>query len=351
MADPVASSGRGSQTEIVGTSFSGSVPLAPGAPPGHSSTTGWAAAGSSERASEVARAPASMLTKPARAEDFLKRRNQLVAVMVLPRLVVGGWLLVVNCSLAVVNGSIKQRERWWASLMMKPWCWVAWVVVVVNLAGARAGLADDDALVITPPGFNRPGMARTASGALSGRLKITVRDRGTNRLTPCRINVVGPDGNFYQPTANRLSAFSLTGEWPQTGKGNRPGKGPFRYIGRFFYTTGEAEVVVPSGAARVEVWKGFEYQPIVRSVTVAAGESLPVSIELERTTPMAALGYLFGRSAFALPAKIRSRRPNDPRIARSRGYPVRLDPGFQRTSRPLRGVDGDDVDTAVSGPG
>ena len=72
-------------------------------------------------------------------------------------------------------------------------------------------------------------------------------DRATNRLTPCRINVVGADGNFYQPAENRLSPYSLTGQWPDTGKGNRQGKGPFRYLGRFFYTTGETEVAVPAG--------------------------------------------------------------------------------------------------------
>ena len=171
---------------------------------------------------------------------------------------------------------------------------LAWVILFMA-TGARGGaLADDEAIVMTPPGFGRPGVARTAAGGGSGRVKITVRDRATNRLAPCRINVVGPDGDFYQPAQNRLTTYSLTGQWPETGKGNRLGKGPFRYLGRFSYTTGEVEVVVPAGAVRVEVRKGFQYQPLERLVMVGAGETVRVGLELNRTTPMAAMGYYPG---------------------------------------------------------
>lgn len=43
--------------------------------------------------------------------------------------------------------------------------------------------------------------------------------------------------------------------------GNRPEKAPWRYLGRFFYSTGDVAVDVPPGKVRVEVWKGFEYKP------------------------------------------------------------------------------------------
>jgi putative membrane-bound dehydrogenase-like protein len=183
-----------------------------------------------------------------------------------------------------------------------PWV-VSCALTVVGSGGARGGVADDDALVITAPGFDRPGAARTVSGAECGLIKIVVRDRATKELTPCRINVVGPDGDFYQPAGDRLSAYSLTGEWPGTGKGNRQGKGPFRYLGRFFYTTGEVVVAVPAGRVRIEVWKGFEYPPLFQTVMVAAGHDLPVSIELERATPMAAMGYYSGDLHLHFPRK------------------------------------------------
>jgi hypothetical protein len=68
-------------------------------------------------------------------------------------------------------------------------------------------------------------------------------------FSACRMNVVGPDGNFYHPAANQLSAYSLTGQWPKSGKGNREGKAPFRYLGRFFYTTAWAWPLSALGSA------------------------------------------------------------------------------------------------------
>ena len=145
----------------------------------------------------------------------------------------------------------------------------------------------------------------------------------------------GPTETFISRPTNRLSPYSLTGQWPETGKGNRQGKGPFRYLGRFFYTTGETEVVVPAGRVRIEVWKGFEYQPLVRNVMVAAGETVPVSLELERATPMAAMGYYSGDLHLHFPAQgpkptiRRSSTCSKPRISSSaRSWPT--------TSRPAR---------------
>ena len=67
---------------------------------------------------------------------------------------------------------------------------------VLGLAGTnRAARADDEALVFTPAGFDKPGVPATAEGPDVGRLAIIVSDRATGRPTPCRIKVVGPDGN------------------------------------------------------------------------------------------------------------------------------------------------------------
>src|SRR3954470_6955190 len=151
---------------------------------------------------------------------------------------------------------------------------------VATLANAGVIGADDDALLFTPPGFARPGQPRTASGSDAATLRITVVDRATGKPMPCRLNVVGPDGDFYQPEPNHLTPYSLTGQWPVTGKGNREGKAPFRYYGRFFYTTGQVEVKVPPGAVRVEAFKGFEYRPASARVEAVRGTSLDVKLEL-----------------------------------------------------------------------
>ena len=172
--------------------------------------------------------------------------------------------------------------------------WVVLTAVFVISVLARCALANDDAFVITPPGFTKPGVMKTVLGETTGWLRLIVRDRATGHATACRLNVVGPDGKFYQPAPNPLSPYSLGGQWPQTGNGNREGKAPIRYLGRFFYTTGKVELAVLAGSVRVEVWKGFEYQPIARNIEVTAGETKNESIELERTVPMAAHGYYSG---------------------------------------------------------
>ncbi|MGP0068245.1 MAG: PVC-type heme-binding CxxCH protein, partial [Isosphaeraceae bacterium] len=165
--------------------------------------------------------------------------------------------------------------------------------VVLLLALGRAA-GDDESFIVTPPGFDQPGQARTAAGEKTGRVRINVRDRADGRPTPCRINVVGPDGHYYQPAPNPLSPYSLSGRWPATGKGNREGKAPIRYLGRFFYATGDVEVAVPPGEVRIEAWKGFEYRPIVKSVAVAADETRTVELVLDRTAAMGPLGYSSG---------------------------------------------------------
>jgi hypothetical protein len=107
------------------------------------------------------------------------------------------------------------------------------------------------------------------------------------------VNVVGPDGNFYEPAENPLADYSLTGTWPERLAGNRPSKAPIRYFGHFFYTPGKFTVRVPAGKSRVEVWKGYEYRPVMKEVDLAAGASS------ER------------RSASALHPRRRGRRPRD----------------------------------------
>ncbi|MEX2286703.1 MAG: hypothetical protein WD648_06415, partial [Planctomycetaceae bacterium] len=153
---------------------------------------------------------------------------------------------------------------------------------------------EEEAYLFTPQGFTKPGEAKTADGDGLGSVKIVVRDAETRQPTFCRINVVGPDGNFYQPAQNYLTLFALTGEWPKTGKGNRQGKAPFRYYGRFFYSWGHADVKVPPGQVRVEVWKGLEYRPVSGNVMVEPGKTANVELTLERTLKMPEEGYYSG---------------------------------------------------------
>ena len=154
---------------------------------------------------------------------------------------------------------------------------------------------EGEASFFVPTGFVHAGEPRTAAEPEAGQVLITVRDATKDQLTPCRINVVGADGNFYQPDENPLTAYSLTGQWPDPNfKGNRKDKAPYRYLGRFFYSTGEIRVRVPVGVSRIEVFKGFEYRPQSVTVTVRAGEQQEVAVRMERTLQMAEKNWYGG---------------------------------------------------------
>ncbi len=157
----------------------------------------------------------------------------------------------------------------------------------------NAGPADEE-LIFTAPGFGHVGEPRVASKNKAGVLNIVVRNRDTQQPTPCRINVVGTDGHYYEPTNDMLKPFSLTGEWPKSGWGNRQTKAPIRYFGRFFYSTGESQVEVPAGTTRIEVWKGFEYRPVTYTVDVRTGGEQTVNLELDHTIPIQNHGYYSG---------------------------------------------------------
>lgn len=154
--------------------------------------------------------------------------------------------------------------------------------------------AEDEALLFTPAGFDKVGLPKVASGADTGLIEITVRDAAGGQPTPCRINVVGPDGDYYEPSGGLLKQHSFTGVWPASGWGNRQGKAPIRYLGRFFYSAGTDTVTVPAGVVRVEVWKGFEYRPAAVTTHVAAGGTRRIDVVLERTAPMLPHHYWSG---------------------------------------------------------
>ena len=179
-----------------------------------------------------------------------------------------------------------------------------WTIVAATATSAHAqhGRFDqtpvnpaDEAYIFTPPGFEREGHVAVADGDKAGRIEVTVLDEATGKPTPCRVNVVGPDGNFYQPKDNPLAAFSLNGKWPDTLAGNRPAKAPIRYFGHFFYTTGKFTVDVPEGAVRIEVWQGVRISPPRgNAFKSAAGKTQQMELALRRTAPLAKQGWYSG---------------------------------------------------------
>lgn len=173
---------------------------------------------------------------------------------------------------------------------------VAWILLVLaaTRVGQAAPVAEGEEYFFVPSGFSAAGKPVTASGEENAKLTITVRDAATGQPTPCRLNVIGPDGNFYQPPTSELTDFALTGEWPQQGKGNRREKAPYRYLGRFFYSRGSTTLAAPAGKVRVEASKGFEFAPQSAELSLEAGKAGQVELTLRRTANARELGYTGG---------------------------------------------------------
>ena len=62
----------------------------------------------------------------------------------------------------------------------------------------------------------------------------------------------------------------------------------------YFHTDGSFSVTLPVGEAQLEAWRGFEYEPVSRTVEVRAGEFTTVEVQLDRWTDMAADGWYSG---------------------------------------------------------
>ncbi len=154
-----------------------------------------------------------------------------------------------------------------------------------------------EARIHTPQGFTTEGKPKTYTGEKPAQLHVTIVEKATAQPMYCRVNVVGADGNYYEPRDNPLAPWSLHRT------GNRPGKGPFRYYGWFFYTTGAFDVEVPPGPTRVEVWKGLEFQPLSHTVELTAGEKSDLKLSIDRTAPLAELGYYSGDTHIHLPRR------------------------------------------------
>lgn len=170
--------------------------------------------------------------------------------------------------------------------------------LVMLLLALAVGFAQRDAAKQTTPdrepevhrlpGATRIGLPAVVKKDAGGTLKLKVVDAVTKQPVFCRIDVVGADGNHYEPTNNPLAPWSLHR------LGNRLGKGPFRYYGWFFYCNGTCDVALPAGTARVQVWKGFEFESVIVKPTVVKGKTVSVSVQLKRSADMAARGWYFG---------------------------------------------------------
>ena len=114
-----------------------------------------------------------------------------------------------------------------------------------------------------------------------GRVRIVVVDRG-GRALAARMSVTRADGLAYAPDdawRHADEAFDRTEHGFEYG---------------YFHTSGTAELTLPEGAVRVEVWHGPEYRVARVDVSVPAGRTVTKRLVLERLTNLPARGWWSG---------------------------------------------------------
>jgi len=106
--------------------------------------------------------------------------------------------------------------------------------------------------------------------------QVRVRVSGVDgELLPARVYLEAADGRSYFPDTSFPRVVSVTEDY-------------------YFHTDGSFTVTLPVGEAELEVWRGFEYEPVERTLDVRAGEWTTVEVELDRWVDMASLGWYSG---------------------------------------------------------
>ena len=135
------------------------------------------------------------------------------------------------------------------------------------------------------------------------RVRITVRDRATNQLTPCRINVVGPDGTSISrpPTGSHPTAS------PESGR--KQVRETARARGRFDISAGSStrpekpKSPFPPALCESRSGKGSSTSRWCGASTSRPRADTPGFNRTRTHDPMAAMGYYSGDPHLHFPRK------------------------------------------------
>jgi hypothetical protein len=119
-------------------------------------------------------------------------------------------------------------------------------------------------------------------------VRVTVLDDEVGRPAPCRVHFQSPEGVPYQPHGHHSHVNSNLDTWHiDIGGDVRLGQVTYAYI------DGECQGWLPRGEVIVDVARGFEYEPLRTTVTIAPGQR-ELTLRLKRWTNMNAQRWFSG---------------------------------------------------------
>ena len=131
------------------------------------------------------------------------------------------------------------------------------------------------------------------------KLTIVVRDEGTGEITPCRVEVSDSDGNFFTAEdALRVPGDCTNHPEPrEMGFDESVAELPTNIQNLYaqstqFYVNGRAELQLEPGDYRVRLFKGPEFRPVDRSLSVDGGADQVEQISLGRWIDMRQRGWI-----------------------------------------------------------
>ena len=113
--------------------------------------------------------------------------------------------------------------------------------------------------------------------------------RWLNQMGRLRMTTLGSDG---QPTGTRVHVIASDGKF--YGPSNQYARMPQRARVGAFHHEGSFEIELPPGETRLIVVKGFEHIPLDQIITIEAGETTDLTVQIERMIDMASKGWYNG---------------------------------------------------------
>ena len=133
-------------------------------------------------------------------------------------------------------------------------------------------------------GLPRLRLLETYGGRLVD-VEITGRS-WLNEMGRLRVTTLGSDG---QPTGTRVHVTAANGKF--YAPDDQYARMPQRARVGAFHHEGSFEVELPAGETQLVIVKGFEHTPVERTVSIEAGQTLELTVELEQIVDMSANGW------------------------------------------------------------